>query len=89
MAGEISKVNATLDGQELQRVYVTTTLTAGLLSKYDEEIAGKESKKSFEIGSGGQFDEEEALRQERERIRQRLNKRMVETLEMPAPRCQS
>ena len=64
-------------------------MTPGLLSKYDEEIAGKESKKSFELGSGGFYDEEESQRQERERIRQKLNKRLVETLEMPAPRIAS
>jgi hypothetical protein len=35
----------------------------GLLSKYDEEIAGRENKKSFAIGAGGQYDEDEVLRQ--------------------------
>ena len=36
---------------------------SGLLSKYDEEIAGRENKKSFAIGAGGQYDEDEVLRQ--------------------------
>ena len=62
---------------------------AGLLSKYDEEISGKAVKKSFEIGADGQYDEDEAIRQERERIRQKLNRKMVETLDMPAPRIAS
>ena len=59
------------------------------MSKYDEEISGKTVKKSFEIGAGGQYDEDEAIRQERERIRQKLNRKMVESLEMPAPRVAS
>ena len=61
----------------------------GLLSKYDDEISGKESKKSFAIGAGGRYDEDEVIRQERERIRLKLNRKMVETLEMPAPRVAS
>jgi len=58
----------------------------GLLSKYDEEISGKESKKSFEIGRDGTFNEDEAMRQERERIRQRLKKTVIESLDTPALR---
>lgn len=59
------------------------------MSKYDEEISGKQNKKSFKLGTGGHYDEEEAQHEEHERIRQKLKKRFVETLEMPAPKVAS
>ena len=38
-----------------------------MLDKYDEEIDG-EQKKSFVIGDGGSFNEEERIKREREKV---------------------
>ena len=59
-----------------------------MLDKYDEEIDG-EFKKSFTIGSAGQYSEEEEIRRERERIKAKLKAKKAETLEMPAPKLAS
>ena len=48
-----------------------------LLYKYDEELEG-EKKKSFTLGQGGAFSQEEEARRKREEIRAKLaNKNMV------------
>ena len=53
-----------------------------MLDKYDEELDG-EKKKSFVIGHQGTFNEDEERELNRARIRSKLAKKNVETLEMP------
>ena len=53
-----------------------------MLDKYDEELDG-EKKKSFVIGAQGTFNEDEERELNRARIRQKLAKKNVESLEMP------
>merc|ERR1712004_446290 len=53
-----------------------------MLDKYDEELDG-EKKKSFVIGHQGTFNEDKERELNRARIRSKLAKKNVETLEMP------
>ena len=54
-----------------------------MLDKYDEELDGETKKKSFVIGHQGTFNEEEEREFNRAKIREKLSKKNVETLQMP------